>query len=448
MIVKNVEKKENNTASFQVESDKAEFESAVNKAYQKNKGKIFIPGFRKGKAPRTVIEGMYGTDVFYEDAIDDMAPEAFEFGIKASGLKMVGRPILLNVNVTDERTLECTFGIDLYPVVTLGEYKGIEVEKQDTTVTDDMVNDEIESVRKRNARMITVEDRAAQMGDTANIDYEGFLNGEPFDGGKDEGHDLELGSNSFVPGFEEQVVGMNIGDEKELNITFPDNYAPDLAGKDVVFKVKLNGLTYAELPELDDDFAQDVSEFDTLAQYKDNTRATLEKNLAEQADYDFRNRAVEIAAGNITVDIPKVMIDDEMENIIRNYATNFGINTGDMSFDQLKKMMGFSDEFMQASVRPMAELQIKMNLMLEAVADSEGIALTDENKDEYLNGIADSTGASVDELIEYFGMEYIEEQYKHEQASKFIADNAVAVAPKAAEESEEAPAAEGEEKAE
>ena len=241
MIVKNVEKKENNTAVFQVESDAAEFEAAVNGAYLKNKASIYIPGFRKGKAPRAVVEGMYGKDVFYQDAMDELAPQAFEQGVKEAELRFVGAPSITDVNVTDERTAAYTFTVTLYPEVTLGQYKGIEATREPVSVSDEDVNAEVESARKRNARKVSVE-REAQMGDTADIDFEGTLDGVPFDGGKAEGYELELGSNTFVPGFEEQIVGMNIGDEKDINITFPEDYAAELAGKDVVFKVKLNGL--------------------------------------------------------------------------------------------------------------------------------------------------------------------------------------------------------------
>ena len=223
MIVKNVEKQENNTALFQVESDAAEFEAAVNSVYLQNKASIYIPGFRKGKAPRAVVEGMYGKDVFYQDALDELAPKAFEQGVKESELRFVGAPSISDVNVTDERTAVFTFSVTLYPEVTLGQYKGIEATRETVNVTDEDVNAEVESARKRNARKVSVE-REAQMGDTANIDFDGFLNGERFDGGKAEGYDLELGSNSFVPGFEEQVVGMQIGEEKDLDITFPEEY--------------------------------------------------------------------------------------------------------------------------------------------------------------------------------------------------------------------------------
>ena len=263
MILKNFEKKENNTAAFTVASDPAEFEKAVNAAYLKSRKNINIPGFRKGKAPRQVIEGMYGRDVFYQDAMDEVAPEAYAFAVKEKELRVVGQPRITDVNVTDDRAVEFTFDVSLYPEVTLGEYKGVKAVKLTQTVTDDEVDAEIAATQKRNARMLNV-DRPAEMGDTVNINFEGFLNGEPFEGGKGENHPLELGSNSFVPGFEEQLVGMKAGEEKDIDITFPKEYTPELAGKAVVFHVVINEVSSPEYPELDDEFAQDVSEFDIL----------------------------------------------------------------------------------------------------------------------------------------------------------------------------------------
>ena len=300
MIVKNVEKNENNTAVFTVESDAAEFEAAVNGAYLKNRSQIYIPGFRKGKAPRAVVEGMYGAEVFYQDAMDELAPQAFELGVKEAELRVVGTPSIKDVSVTEERTASYTFSVDLYPVVTLGQYKGLEASRESVAVNDEAVNAELENIRKRNARMVSVDDRAAELGDTANIDFDGYLDGERFDGGKAEGYSLELGSNAFVPGFEEQIVGMKVGDEKDLDITFPQEYTPELAGKAVVFKVKLNGLSYNELPALDDEFAGDNG-FDTLDEYKADIRANIEKRFNEQADSAFRSEIVKKALEVITL---------------------------------------------------------------------------------------------------------------------------------------------------
>lgn len=427
MILKNVEKKENNSASFQVETDKAEFEAAVNAAYLKAKRDIYIPGFRKGKAPRAVVEGMYGADVFYQDAIDEVAPNAFDFGLEESGLKIVGKPSVSDLNVTDERTVLYTFEVTLYPEVTLGQYKGLEASKDSAEVTDDEVNAEIESTRRRNARMLTVEDRAAEMGDTANINFDGYLDGERFDGGKAEEYDLELGSNSFVPGFEEQIVGMKAGEEKDINITFPESYVEDLAGKDVVFKVKLNSLTTPELPELDDEFAKDVSEFDTLDEYKADVRANIEKRKNEQVENRFRSDVLRQAVENMTVDIPAVMVDDKVEEMIRGYAANYGLADRSIELDRLKQMMGLDDATVNNSLRPGAEFQVKNDILVDAVVKAENIEVSDEDVDEYLKKVGEDVNAKPEDLINYFGMDFIREECKKEKANSVIFDSAVVV---------------------
>ena len=424
MIVKNVEKQENNTALFQVESDAAEFEAAVNSVYLQNKASIYIPGFRKGKAPRAVVEGMYGKDVFYQDALDELAPKAFEQGVKESELRFVGAPSISDVNVTDERTAVFTFSVTLYPEVTLGQYKGIEASRESVAVSDEDVNAEVESARKRNARKVSVE-REAQMGDTANIDFDGFLNGERFDGGKAEGYDLELGSNSFVPGFEEQVVGMQIGEEKDLDITFPEEYVEDLAGKAVVFKVKLNSLTVSELPELDDEFAKDVSEFDTLDEYKADIRANLEKRRQDEAEEKVRSEIMHKAAENMTVEIPEVMVQEKVEEILRNYAANFGLNSRDMEYAQLLQMMGLDENTVNVSIRPGAQVQVKNDLLIEAVIKAENIEATDEEVEEYLNKVAESIQAQPEEVKNYFGLEFLAGERKKEKATNLIIDSAV-----------------------
>lgn len=424
MILKNVEKKENNTAAFVVESDAAEFSKAVNGAYLKNRSSISIPGFRKGKAPRAVIEGMYGPEVFYQDAMDELAPEAFEYGLKESGLKTVGAPAISDVNITDDKTVAYTFSVSVYPEVTLGQYKGLEAAKNIPEVTDADVEAELNAARKRNARMLDIDDRAAQMGDTANIDFDGYLDGERFDGGKAEGYALELGSNSFVPGFEDQVVGMKIGEEKDIDITFPEDYTPELAGKAVVFKVKLNSLTTPELPELDDEFAKDVSEFDTLDEYKASIRENLTKSRTERADADFRNEIMRQAVENITADIPEVMIEEKVEDILRNYASQFGMRDRNVSLDELKKMMGISDEAMETSIRPAALFQVKNDLLLDAVMDAEELADTDEAFAAYVDKTAQDIGATAEQLKQYFGEDFMRHEFRKELATNLIVDSA------------------------
>ena len=428
MILKNVEKKENNTAAFVVESDAAEFEKAVNDAYRKNRSSISIPGFRKGKAPRAVIEGMYGPEVFYQDAMDELAPAAYEFGLKESGLKTVGAPSISDVNITDDRAVSYTFSVSVYPEVTLGQYKGIEALKPSADVTDEDVDAELNATRKRNARMIDIDDRPARMGDTADIDFDGYLNGERFDGGKAEGHKLELGSNSFVPGFEDQVVGMKVGEEKDINITFPEDYVPELAGKDVVFKVKLNSLTMPELPELDDEFAKDVSEFDTLDEYKASIRENLTKTRAERAEAAFKDAVMFQAAENITADIPEVMIEEKEEDILRNYAGQFGLRDRSVSLDEIKKMMGINDEIMEKSIRPAALSQVKTDLLLDAVMEAEELADTDEAFEAYVSKTAEEVGATAEQLKQYFGEDFMRHEFRKELATNLIVDSAVAKA--------------------
>ncbi len=441
MILKNVEKKENNAALFMVESDAAEFEAAVQSAYLKNKKNISIPGFRKGHVSRAIVENFYGKEVFYQDAMDELAPKAFELGVKEGELKIVGQPAINNVEVTEERTVRYTFSVTLYPEVTLGQYKGLKAPKDVTQVSEEEVTEEMEKARKQNARKVSVEDRPAQMGDTVNIDFDGYLNGERFDGGKAEGYDLELGSNSFVPGFEEQVAGMQIGEEKELDITFPETYVENLAGKAVVFKVKLNAITFPELPALDDEFAGDQG-FDTLEEYRADVRKKLQAKYDEQAETAFRSMIMKQAADNMSCDVPDVMIHEKAEEIIRNYAANFGMTDRSIELDKLVRMMGIDPETMNQSILPSAQYQVRTELLLEAVAKAEGIELTEEETEAYLQRIAESVNAKPEEIKEYFGLDTIRNEYLKEKATEVIMNSAEIGEPEAPAE---APAGETEE---
>ena len=423
MILKNVEKKESNTALFTVESDAAEFEAAVNGAYLKNRRSINIPGFRKGHAPRAIVENMYGREIFYQDAMDELAPKAFEQGVSEGQLRVVGQPAIDNVEVTPERTVRYTFSVSLYPEVTLGQYKGLKAPKDVTQASDEEVAEELEKARKQNARKVSVDDRPAQMGDTVNIDFDGFLNGERFDGGKAEAYELELGSNSFVPGFEEQVAGMRIGEEKDLDITFPETYVENLAGKAVVFKVKLNAITFPELPELDDEFAGDQG-FDTLDEYKADLRSKLQEKYNEQAENVFRSLIMKQAADNMSCDVPDVMIHEKAEEIIRNYAANFGMTDRSVELDKLVRMMGIDSETMNQSILPSAQYQVRTELLLEAVAKAENIELTEEETEAYLKRIAESVNAKPEEIREYFGLDTIRNEYLKERATDIIMSSA------------------------
>lgn len=435
MLVKNVEKKDSKTASFQVEVDANEFDKAVTEAFNKNKSSISIPGFRKGKAPRAVVEGMYGSDVFYQDAIDALLAPAYEHGYDNCGLRIIGKPAVSNMDLSDDKILTFTFDVELYPEVTLGEYKNLSAAKETFVITEEDVDGQINGVRKRNGRVIDLE-REAQMGDTADIDFVGTLDGVAFDGGSAEGYELELGSNTFVPGFEEQIVGMNIGDVKDINITFPDDYTPEMAGKDVVFKVTLNGLSVTELPELDDDFVQDVSEFNTVEEYRADTRKDMERVMQEQMDAKWRTAIMTQACNNMTVEIPESMMEEKIDELIRSYAANFGLTDPKMTTDDIKNMMGLDEEAINATIRPAAEYQIKQELLLDAIATAENIEITDEELEDYIKGAAETVGVTADQIRQYFGEEYIKNEFKKEKASKIVIESAVETAPEAAPEAE------------
>ena len=319
MNVKSIERN-GNEATIVVEIDKDLMESGVNKAYLKARKQIMIPGFRKGKAPRKMIEAMYGAHVFYEDGLEEIFPEVYDFAIaKQEGLKAIGRPSLTDMQIGEDGGVTLTLTTEVYPEVTLGQYKGLEVEKAEATVTDEQVQAELDRMAQNVASTETVE-RAAEMGDTANIDFEGFDNGVPFEGGKGENFDLKLGSGQFVPGFEEQVVGMTAGEEKDIDITFPEDYHENLAGKPVVFHVKLNKVTVTNVPEQDDEFAKDVSEFDTLEELKADIRAKALEQAQKQIDSAFENAAVEKAAENTTVDMPKALVENELDTQMERFA--------------------------------------------------------------------------------------------------------------------------------
>ena len=322
MIVKN-SSRENNTVTFQVELDAAEFEKHVDAAYKKNRSRIQVPGFRRGKASRMVIEGFYGKDVFYEDAMEDAAPEAFEYGVEQESLRAVGRPSLTGMEVTEEKGALLSFSTDVWPEVTLGQYKGLEAEKDPCNVSDEEIDREIERLRKQNGRLVTVE-RPAENGDTVNIDYRGEKDGVAFDGGTAEGHNLVLGSNSFIPGFEEKLIGISAGEERDLDLTFPEQYhSKDLAGQAVVFHVKCNEVKFEELPAVDDDFAQD-NDFDTVADMRRDAEDRLRKGKETVANNAFSDRLVNAAVNNMSVEVPPSMIEAQMDSMMEDYARYIG----------------------------------------------------------------------------------------------------------------------------
>ena len=434
MQVKNVEKK-GNQATVVVEIDHELMESGVNKAYMKARKSIMVPGFRKGKAPRKMIEALYGAHVFYEDGLEEIFPEIYDFAVaKQEGFKAIGRPNLTDMQIADDNTVTLTITTDVYPEVTLGQYKGVEVEKAEATVTDAQIQAELDSMAQNVASTENV-DRAAEMGDTANIDFEGFDNGVPFEGGKGENFDLKLGSGSFVPGFEEQIVGMNVGEKKDIDITFPEDYHKDLAGKAVVFHVKLNKLTVTIVPEQDDEFAKDVSEFDTLDALKADIKAKALEKAQKQVDSAFENAAVEKASENTTVDMPAALVEKELDIQMERFG--YQLQMSGYSMEQYAKMMGGDMKTMREAFRPTAEKQAKISVTLEKIAEVENLTVSDEEIEEEFQSMAKQYEMDEAKIKEMVPMDELTESLKTRKAVKIIVDNAVAVAPKAEEKTEE-----------
>ena len=434
MNVKNIERN-GNEATIVVEIDKDLMETGINKAYLKARKQILVPGFRKGKAPRKMIEALYGAHVFYEDGLEEVFPEVYDFAVaKQEGFKAIGRPSLTDMKIEDDGSVTLTLTTEVYPEVTLGQYKGLEVEKTEASVTDEQVQAELDRMAQNVASTETV-DRAAQMGDTANIDFEGFDNGVPFEGGKGENFDLKLGSGQFVPGFEEQVVGMTAGEEKDIDITFPEDYHKELAGKAVVFHVKLNKVTVTMVPEMDDEFAKDVSEFDTLDALKADVRAKALEQAQKQADSAFENACVEKAAENTTVDMPKALVENELDVQMERFG--YQLQMSGYSMEQYAKMMGGDVNTMRNAFRPAAEKQAKISVTLEAIAKAEGLAATEEEIEEEVKSLAKQYELEEDKVKEMVPAEELTGSLVTRKAIKLIVDSAVAVAPKAEEKTEE-----------
>ncbi len=433
MNVKSVERN-GNQATVVVEIDKELMESGVNKAYMKARKNIMIPGFRKGKAPRKMIEAMYGAHVFYEDGLEEIFPQVYDFAIASQDFKAIGRPSLTDMDINEENIVTLTLTTDVYPEVELGQYKGLEVEKAEAVVTDEQVQAELDRMAQNVASTETVE-RAAEMGDTANINFEGFDNGVPFDGGKGENHDLKLGSGSFVPGFEEQIVGMSAGEEKDIDITFPEDYHAELAGKAVVFHVKVNSVTVTNVPEQDDEFAKDVSEFETLDELKADIRAKALEKTQKQIDSAFEQACVEKAAENVTVDMPAALIEAELDNQMERFA--YQLQMSGYSMEQYAKMMGGDVSTMRNAFRPAAEKQAKTNVTLAKIVEVEGITVSDEDMDAEFASLAEQYSLELDKVKEMVPVEEIKASLETRKAVKAIVDAAVAVAPKQEEAKEE-----------
>ena len=429
MNVKSIERKGNET-TIVVEIDKELMEKGVNAAYLKQRKNIQLPGFRRGKAPRKMIEAMYGAHVFYEDGLEEIFPEVYEEAVVKQDVKAIGRPSLADLQISEDNIVTITITTEVYPEVTLGEYKGIEAPKADTTISDEQVQAELDQMAQNVSSTETVE-RAAEMGDTANIDFEGFDNGVPFDGGKGEKFDLKLGSGQFVPGFEEQIVGMTAGEEKDIDITFPENYHAELAGKAVVFHVKLNKVTVTVTPEQDDEFAKDVSEFDTLDELKADIRAKAQENAEKQAQSAFENACVEKAAENATVDMPKALIETELDSQMERFA--YQLQMSGYSVEQYAKMMGGDMNTMRNAFRPAAEKQAKINVTLAKIVEVENITVSEEDIAAEYENLAKQYELEVEKVKSMVPAVEIEENLKSRKAVKVIVDSAVAVAPKTEE---------------
>ena len=433
MKVNSVEKN-GNTATVVVEIDKELMESGINKAYLKARKNIMVPGFRKGKASRKMIESLYGAHVFYEDGLDEIFPEVYDFSVaKQEGLKAIGRPSLTDRKINDDGTVTLTLTTEVYPEVTLGQYKGLEVEKAEATVTDEQVEAELNRMAENVASTETV-DGPAQMGNTANIDFVGFEDGVPFEGGKGEHHDLTLGSGTFVPGFEEQIVGMSAGEEKDINITFPENYHADLAGKAVVFHVKVNKVTETVVPAMDDEFAKDVSEFDTLDALKADIRAKAMERAQKNVQNEFETACIAKASENTTVELPNALVERELDTQMERFA--YQLQMGGYSMEQYAKMMGGDVKTMRNAFRPAAEKAAKESVTLEKIAEVENIAVTDEEIAAEIESLAKQYDLTVEKVKEMVPAEELTESLKTRKAVQVIVDSAVAVAPKAAEEAE------------
>ena len=423
--------REGSKASVEMNIARDTLEQAKIKVYAKAKKNIMLPGFRKGHAPRKMVEAMYGEDVFLEDAVEEIFPEVFEC-LTESGLKVVGTPGVTAMDKQENGDLAIKLDVPLYPEVTLGQYKGLEVPKAEAEVKEEEIDAEIDRMAESVSRIETVE-RPAQLGDTANIDFEGFIDGVAFDGGKGEGFDLKLGSGQFIPGFEEQVVGMSAGEERDIDVTFPEDYHADMAGKPAVFHVKVNGVKETVRPALDDEFVKDVSEFDTMDALRADIRERFLKEKTDSIESTFKSAAIEAAASNVEADIPACMVDEELEYQMRQTA--YQLQMSGMSMDQYAQIFG-GEAQMRQTMRPNAERQVKTQVMLAKIAEVEGLEIPDDEIEAEYNHLAAVYSMDVEDVKARMGAEDVKTDLLARKAAALVADNAVAVAPK----TEEAPA--------
>ncbi len=415
-----VEKLEKNMAKLTIEASAEDFEKAIQKVYLKARGRINIPGFRKGKAPRKLIEKMYGTGVFYEDAANDLIPTAYAEALKDCDLEIVSRPEINVTQIESGKPFIFTAEVAVKPEVTLGEYKGVEVEKSDVEVTDEDINKEVDKERENNSRTIDVDDRAVESGDIIKLDFDGSVDGVPFAGGKAENYTLTIGSGSFIPGFEDQLIGTKIGEEKDVTVTFPEDYhEKSLAGKEAVFKCKVNAITVKELPEADDEFASEVSEFETLAEYKEDIKKKLTEKKEKEARAKKEAQAIEKAVENATMEIPDAMIDTQVQSMMEDFARR--MQSQGLSLEQYFQFTGMDVKKMHDQMKPEALKRIQNSLVLEAVAKAENIEISDEKVDEEIAKMAEAYKMEVEKLKGIIG-DSERDQMKKDLAVQAAAD--------------------------
>ena len=420
--IENTENKNEVKLTFNVEAEK--FEEAMKKVYTKTAKYFNIPGFRKGKAPMQLVERQYGPAIFYEDAFNELVPDIYDEAIKENNIEAVSKPNIDIVQMEKGKELIFTAIVETKPAVELGKYKGIEIKKIEYTTTDKDIEHELGHMAERNSRLITIEDRPVQKGDITTIDFEGSVDGVNFEGGKAENHELEIGSNTFIPGFEDQIIGMKLEEEKDIKVKFPEDYfSKDLAGKDAIFKVKLHEIKKKELPKIDDEFAKDVSEFDTLEELKNSIKEKLDTENQNKAKYETEEEAIKVVCNNTNLDIPKGMIELEIDNMIKDMETRLSYQG--LKLNQYLQMMGKTENDIRENFKEQAEKSIKSRLILEAIVKAEKFNVSPEELENKIKEMAKQYNRNEKELLKNEQLkEYIEENIKTEKAVEFIVKNA------------------------
>lgn len=435
-MLKSANKTGTNEFTLEMTIEAEAFKAACVKAYHKNKGKINVPGFRKGKAPQAIIEKMYGKNVFYDDALEIAFPDAYEAAVEEAGISPVDNPFDFDIKKMDEEGVELVCKVTVKPEFELDGYKGIHAYKAPVEVTDEDVDADLKRKQQNNAREITVEDRAVENGDIANIDFEGFVDEVAFEGGKGEAYDLEIGSGSFIPGFEEQIIGHNIGDEFDVNVTFPEEYAEELAGKAAVFKIKLNGIKTKELPEIDDEFVKDISEFDTLDELKADIKKTLEEQKKSSSDRSFESAVLDKLADLVDAEIPQCMIDKAVDNMV--YEFRYQVESQGIPFDQYLGYLGMTEDSVKDTYKVRAVTEVKTQLAIEKVAALENVEVTDEEIEAEYASMAERYGVDADTVKKAIDVQSVKSNLSSKKASDIVIENAVAEDKKEEEAAEDA----------